>query len=179
MKRYVSGLVSGLLVGLLIFGSIPALADSLSLVGSKVTGVFTIKQNGKVIAESAIINGSAYVPVRIMAEATGTALSVEGKVITLGEAAVTTNATADEMYFQKTGVLDRIKSAKAAITRYETDVIPRAEERLSQTKGTDEETQRQEWLDSINKDLERHKIDLADAQNKLAAIEAQIAALGK
>ncbi|MFD1910151.1 hypothetical protein ACFSQ7_48645 [Paenibacillus rhizoplanae] len=47
------------------------------------TGLFTVEQNGKKIADAVIINGSAYVPVRAMSEATGTGLAVEGKTITM------------------------------------------------------------------------------------------------
>ncbi|MHA0855899.1 hypothetical protein [Paenibacillus sp. CMAA1364] len=176
MKRLAT-LVIGIFIGALLFGSIPALANSVkSLVGSKVTGVFTIEKNGKKIAESAIINGSAYVPVRVMAEATGTPITVEGKVITLG-GTQQNNAILDDINIQKDAVLRRIKISEAAIMQYETDVIPRAKERYEEAKDSPVETQRKEWLESINKDLEQYRSDLVDAQKQLADIEVQITGL--
>ncbi|MEI2395576.1 hypothetical protein [Paenibacillus phytohabitans] len=77
-KRVIGSVVAVLLLG----GSI-GFAAGTSIIGSKVTGTYSIEQNGKKIADAAIINGTAYVPVRVMSEATGTSLSVEGRKITL------------------------------------------------------------------------------------------------
>lgn len=99
MKKRV--LVSAAAV-LLLGGSI-GFAAGTSLIGSKVTGVFSIEKEGVKIADAAIINGSAYVPVRKMAEATGTELVVEGKKII--------------MQTQDTAVLDyKLKSLNDSLT---------------------------------------------------------------
>ncbi|OKP91836.1 hypothetical protein A3844_01610 [Paenibacillus helianthi] len=79
MKKRIVGAVA---VVLLLGGSI-GFAAGTSLIGAKVTGTYEIEQGGKKIADAAIINGTAYVPVRIMSEATGTTLSVDGRKITL------------------------------------------------------------------------------------------------
>ncbi|MFD1908232.1 hypothetical protein ACFSQ7_35905 [Paenibacillus rhizoplanae] len=52
-----------------------------------------MEQDGKKIADAVIINGSAYVPVRAMSEATGTGLAVEGKRITMESKAAATVET--------------------------------------------------------------------------------------
>ncbi len=98
MKKFISGFV----IGALLFGTIPVFADTINnLVGKKVDGVYTVQtSDGKKIADAAVINGSTYAPVRAVAEATGTTLTVEGKVITLGETEVSTtniNALNDEL----------------------------------------------------------------------------------
>lgn len=83
-KNFMTGAVSGLVVGALLFGGIPTFAAAVkSIMGAKVTGVYTVEQGGKKIAEAAVINGSTYAPVRAIAEATGTALNVKGKTIIL------------------------------------------------------------------------------------------------
>ncbi|NJJ41561.1 hypothetical protein [Paenibacillus apii] len=79
MKKRIFGLV----VFVLLLGSSIGFAAGTSLVGAKVSGVYSIKQDGKKIADAAIINGSAYVPVRTMSEATGATLTIEGKTIIL------------------------------------------------------------------------------------------------
>lgn len=78
--------IVGIAVAALLFGSSIGYAANSSVIGAKVTGLFTLQYPDKTkIADAVIINGSAYVPVRKMAEATGTELTVEGKTITLGD----------------------------------------------------------------------------------------------
>lgn len=72
-----------LVVLVLLLGSSIGFAAGTSLVGAKVTGVYSLKQGGKKIADAAIINGSAYVPVRAMSEASGAELEVEGESRTI------------------------------------------------------------------------------------------------
>lgn len=79
MKKKIVGIVAA---ALLLGGSIGFAANT-SLIGAKVAGLYSIEQNGKKIADAVIINGSAYVPVRTMSEATGTGLTIEGKTIIL------------------------------------------------------------------------------------------------
>lgn len=65
-----------------MFGGVSVFADSASLIGQKVQGLFSIeKQSGGKIADAVIINGTAYAPVRAVSEATGVQLAVEGKKI--------------------------------------------------------------------------------------------------
>lgn len=63
-----------------MFGGASAFAAS-GLLGQKVQGVFTIEKDGAKIAEAAIINGSAYAPLRAVADATGTDIGIQGKKI--------------------------------------------------------------------------------------------------
>lgn len=167
LKKFISGMV----VGALLFGAVPVFANSVKdLIGTKVTGVYTVEQNGKKLTDGIVIKGSAYVPVRAIAEATGTALEVKGKVIVLGDS----KAKEDELNIQKKAVIDKIKVSEAAITRYETDVIPRAKERFEAAKGAVDEAQWKDWLDSRNKELQEHKEDLAKLQDQLSAIDAEL-----
>lgn len=81
MKKF----IAGVMVGAMIFGGTSIFADSIkNLVGTKVTGTYTLKQNGEKVADAVILKGSAYVPVRTMSEATNTPLQVKGKEIIMG-----------------------------------------------------------------------------------------------
>ncbi|MEK3699636.1 hypothetical protein NYE33_21905 [Paenibacillus sp. FSL R10-2199] len=71
---------------LMLGGSIGFAAASSPLIGAKVQGLFTVqKANGTKIGDAIIINGSAYAPVRAVAEAVGTNLTVEGKKIIMSD----------------------------------------------------------------------------------------------
>ncbi|MEK4452288.1 MULTISPECIES: DUF4352 domain-containing protein [unclassified Paenibacillus] len=88
MKKFISGFVAGALV----FGGASAFAAS-GLLGQKVQGVFTIEKDGAKIAEAAIINGSAYAPLRAVADATGTDIGIQGKKIIIGSSTGTASST--------------------------------------------------------------------------------------
>jgi hypothetical protein len=89
--------IIGIFAAALLFGSSIGYAASSSLIGAKVTGLFTLQYSNKSkIADAVIINGSAYVPVRKMAEATGTELTVEGKTITIETTAEETPDVSEE-----------------------------------------------------------------------------------
>ncbi|MEK4513649.1 hypothetical protein [Paenibacillus sp. FSL K6-2524] len=175
MKKFIAGII----VGALLFGAMPVMAAQVkSVLGQKVTGTYTVqKADGTKIAEGAVINGSAYVPVRAIAEATGTDLDVKGKVITLGE------LQADEQLYvlqsQKNVLLDKIKVSQAAVTRYETDAIPRAKERAEGSITEVEKNQRTDFLDTLVKQLDQYKTELTDLQKQLADIDTKLEALNK
>lgn len=78
-------LISGAIAGVLLLTSVSVFAESASLVGKKVQGLFTVEQNGKKVADAVIIDGVAYAPVRAVSEAAGVELKVEGKKIIMNE----------------------------------------------------------------------------------------------
>ncbi|MFR9710733.1 hypothetical protein ACL02P_15295 [Paenibacillus sp. MB22_1] len=183
MKKW-SYLVAGILIGAMLFGGIPAFADTVKgILGAKVTGVYTVKKaNGAKVAEGAILNGSTYVPVRAISEAAGIPLTVDtkGKVIVMGEGtSATSNVQVDELNIKKSAVSREIQSLQGMVILYETDIIPRAQEAAKNTKGTESEATYQSRLDERTKELEKYKSDLAEAQKQLAEIEAQIAEFQK
>ena len=87
-------LISGAIAGALLLTSITVFADSASLVGKKVQGLFTVEQNGTKIADAVIIDGVAYAPVRAVSQAAGVQLTVEGKKIIMKDSELDT--TKDE-----------------------------------------------------------------------------------
>lgn len=121
--KELSLILSGVVLGLGLSFSPQIYAATSELLGSTVTGVFTIEQNGKKIADSAIINGSAYVPVRVMAEATGTQLAVEGKVITLGEVVKTEVESSTALTSEQNAELARIQQEQSNVKTTELNRI--------------------------------------------------------
>lgn len=175
MKKFIAGVA----VGALIFGAVPVFADSIkSLVGVKVTGVYTVEQDGKKIADGAVLNGSAYVPVRAIANATGTSLTVEGKKITLESQK---ESTGDDGVPSPEN-LDR----RNQIIRLENDIISKknwieVEKAYIQTneKGIDEQEAREEpvpgQIDGLKRNIEESRKKIAQYEKEIADIEAEIA----
>ncbi|MNI50656.1 hypothetical protein D3C73_1053320 [compost metagenome] len=177
MKKFVSGVI----VGVMLFAGASAFAASPSLIGQKVQGLFTIERNGNKIADAVIINGSAYAPVRSVAEATGAGLSVEGKKIIMSTENIITQNSAkiQELQVQKELILKSIQAAQGGINLYDTDIIPRAEEYAKNTVGTPREEQYAKWLSDRRSEREQYVVDLASYKEKLNELEAQIAELQK
>ncbi|MEK5415436.1 MULTISPECIES: hypothetical protein [unclassified Paenibacillus] len=175
MKKKIVGIVAA---ALLLGGSIGFAASS-SLIGAKVTGLYTIKQDGKKIADAAIINGSAYVPVRTMSEATGTGLTVEGKTIILENketekpAAIpetdttvekpkeTTKASAnaDKLRERLASAESRVQVLKEAIQQAETTVA-------DLTSAADQEA-RKNYIADLNKRVEFTETEIAQLKAQL------------
>jgi len=194
-------LLSGVVLGIGISFSPQIYAATSELLGSTVTSIFTIEQNGVKIADSAIINGSAYVPVRVMAEATGTPLTVEGKVITLGEDSTTVltpeqntalakqqddeakaeTARLNNLYKEQRTIEKNIEKAKQTIslstsTAYTRllDKIKLYEERVSLYP---ELTELVGELENYKKDLSTMEKSIADAKASLPILQKQLADL--
>ncbi|WP_375104655.1 hypothetical protein ACDZ28_10815 [Paenibacillus sp. RS8] len=178
MKKKIIGLV----MAALFLGSSIGFAAGSTLLGSKVTGIYTVEQDGKKIADAAIINGSAYVPVRAMSEATGTDLNVDGKKIIMeSKASATINVVAqiEKLQYQRAGIIRKIETAEGGVKLYETDIIPRAEENARITVGSDMEQSYANWLAGRTAERDQYKQDIITLQQQLADIDAQIAELQK
>lgn len=177
MKKFIAGFI----VSALLFGAIPAFADGVkSIFGAKVTGIYTVqKPNGEKVADGAVLNGSAYVPVRAMSEAVDRKLTVDSKkkVIVLED--VQSSEESYVLQSKKNILTEKITALDNSIVMYETDAIPRAKERLEGSITDVEKNQRKEFLDGLNKQLDQYKSELADLQKQLAEIDAKIMELNK
>lgn len=183
MKKFISGVI----VGALLFSGASAFANSVGLIGKKVTGVFIVEKDGKKIADAAIIDGTAYAPVRAVSQASGATLAVEGKKIIMGGTNVTNSElSADEISIKVTAlnlkrdsIAKKIESTEGGIKMYETVYIPNAESNFT---GADDELSRnasEKALSSRKAELEQRKAELADLQKQLSEIDAQISELEK
>ncbi|WP_449601059.1 hypothetical protein [Paenibacillus sp. Marseille-Q9583] len=170
MKKKIVGIVAA---ALLLGGSIGFAASS-SLIGAKVSGMYTIKQDGKKIADAIVVNNSAYVPVRTMSEATGTGLTVEGKTIILESketekptATPETGTTVAEPVntqrvlseAEKTVLRERLASSGAVIDRYN-EVIAQTKAEIAAPKESSNIAELQKFV--------------VDIESRIAATEAII-----
>lgn len=175
MKKFVSGII----VGVLMFAGTVVFADSVGLIGKKVTGIFTIEQDGKKVADAVIIDGSAYAPVRAVAEASGTKLLVEGKKIIMGDETAKNKVETEELKIKQSALISKIDAIKNGLKIYETDVLPRAENAYEGSIGTIEETGRKQWLDDRKAEYERDKKELTVLEAQLKKLDAQLSELIK
>lgn len=179
MKKFVSGVI----VGALLFGGASVFADSVSLIGQKVQGLFTVEKGGAKVADAIIINGSAYVPVRALSEATGTKLTIEGKKIIMGETAtvmVTPNKSSAELKADREKISADITRLDNGIKDIEKNVLPglRESSEILSTNGKVGERAK-ETLAQYETQLLKDKTELTALQAQLTEIDAKIAQLGK
>jgi len=168
-------LITGAIAGALLLTSVSVFADSASLVGKKVQGLFTVEQNGKRIADAVIIDGTAYAPVRAVSEAAGVELKVEGKKILMLESK------------SETTVAESSPSPTATPSKTETDIIKEKARNIQieinkqQTAGMDI------YLKLINdknntelkEKYEQYDNSIKGLQEELKVLERQLAELQK
>lgn len=169
MKKKIIGVVAA---ALLVGGSIGYAASS-SLIGAKVTGLFTINQNGKKIADAVIINGSAYAPVRAISEATGTGLTVEGKTINMESKSEaisegsTTVATQRELTDAEKEVLrKRLAAGESALVKYR-EVIAQTEAEIAAEKDPTKIKGLRDFIDDIKGRITAAELINADTHLQL------------
>jgi hypothetical protein len=154
LKKFIVGIV----VGALLFGAVPAFANSVkSLIGTKVTGIYTVEQDGKKLTDAVVLNGSAYVPVRAIAEATGTGLAVEGKAIILeGKSKLPQQATTNSKEVRN---VELLRAHEASAARYK-EVIKQTEDEIAENQ----DKTKIEGLEAYKKDI----------QERLLSVEKEI-----
>lgn len=162
MKKFITGIV----VGALLFGAVPAFANSVkSLIGTKVTGIYTVEQDGKKLTDGVVINGSAYVPVRAIAEATGTGLTVEGKTIILeGKSKMPQQTVINNT--KKDRLIEDLKSREAHAARYK-EVIKQTEDEIAETQ----DKAKIEGLEAYKKDIQER---LLNVEKAIAEIKTEL-----
>jgi hypothetical protein len=169
---FVKKFISGVIVGALLFGAVPTFAAS-GLLGQKVQGVFTVEKNGTKISEAVVINGSAYAPVRAVAEATGVNLKVEGKKIIM-------SSESFEDISEKNSV--KISTLKATITNLESNIeitskgeLASSEAKLISAKETDNGTPESALvISSLEQRVKESKAYIADQQKLIDQAKAEI-----
>ncbi|MEK4488359.1 hypothetical protein NYE44_01730 [Paenibacillus sp. FSL L8-0493] len=166
-------LISGAIAGALLLTSVSVFADSASLVGKKVQGLFTVEQNGAKIADAVIIDGVAYAPVRAVSQAAGVELKVEGKKIIMSESTEVT----------PTNVPTPTPSATASTNRpaiseeqAKENKIRSLEIKLATLSGSIAMAEAQLKDKPDNAELQQKVIDL---KAEYATLEAQLAELQK
>ncbi|WP_179086955.1 hypothetical protein [Paenibacillus odorifer] len=171
MKKFISGVI----VGALLFSGVTVFADSASLIGQKVQGLFTIEKNGKKVDDAIIINGTAYAPVRSVAEASGAKLTVEGKKIIMEDATTPTEKRSAELEAELDKTTAEIERITAGIKDLETNVIPPYEAMAKEMATNGDLGKRaQASADEYKKLVEQRKTELVFLKEKLAQIKTQL-----
>lgn len=186
MKRsFISGAISGVLVGALIFGGATSFAAGVNpFAKSRITGVFSVfKSDGSKIADAPVIDGAAYVPVRVMSNAAGIDLKVEGKSIIMGEAI---SSSSDGQIIGENDALSPEKLELAnSISRHQRDIlswkglievenetIKMYESKIAEENSRTEKVQSR--IDGLNANIAKSKERIAEYQAKIDAAEAEI-----
>ncbi|KWX73879.1 hypothetical protein [Paenibacillus jilunlii] len=178
MKKFISGFV----VGALLFGGVSAFAAS-SLIGQKVQGLFTIEKGGTKVAEAVIINGSAYAPVRAVAEATGASLTVEGKKIIMSSenekvpTAASNTKTLAELQAERNKIAEQVEKKTAIVSEFKKTQVDNWDVLISENPNSTTIPQWENTKKESEKMLEQLKTELATLQQQLNDLDAQIAAL--
>lgn len=177
MKKFISGII----VGALLFAGTSVFADSVGLIGQKVQGLFIIEKSGSKIADAVIINGSAYAPVRAVADATGSELKVEGKKIIMSDpSAKTVDINGEEV-----NVSIRIKYLQDQIKTYQDSIADiqgkiAKEEKNIEVSTSDGNKEIFQWnVDDYKKQIVSIQAKIDAANKEIAALQAQVTALEK
>ena len=176
MKKF----IAGILVGGLLFGVVPVFADGVkSLMGAKVTGIYNVEQGGKKIADGAVINGSAYVPVRAVANATGTPLTVKGKTIILDEQTTKPEGTvlSDEAleWANKSNRLKGNILSWQSLINAENEAIEVLNDKITEEKAATDKVPGR--LEALEANLAKTQQRIDEYQEKINAAEAEITKL--
>jgi|GEM_PF-5405962 len=161
MKKFIAGVV----VGACLFGAVPVFADSIkSLIGAKVEGVYSIEHNGQKIAEGLIINGSAYVPVRTMANVTNTPLSVEGRKIIM---------ESDEKHNKRAKLETELMVLRNSLKIAETELLPPLYSAIEESK-TNGMHQVTGYLEGVQKNIDIEEAKVTEYKNRMVEIEKEL-----
>lgn len=180
MKKFVSGVI----VGVLLFASASVFADSTSLIGQKVQGLFAVEKNGAKVADAVVINGTAYAPVRAVADAAGTKLTVEGKkIIMSGTDAASTkeNSTSvgkpseTDLQAERTKLAADIEKKKAVITDFKSSQVDIWDTLIAENPNSTTIPKWQGTKKESETMLKQMEAELGEMQARLAAIDAQLA----
>ncbi|WP_375103765.1 hypothetical protein ACDZ28_32660 [Paenibacillus sp. RS8] len=179
MKKFVSGLI----VGVLLFAGASVFADSASLIGKKVQGLYTIEKSGKKVSDAIIIDGSAYAPVRAVAEATGAGLSVEGKKIIMSTEDSQVASDNKEVEVSRLNIkidllIKQIQAYEASIS---SDKVLIEENQKNKDSVTSEGSKEifQFTIDNLQKRINETQAKIDAANVEIAALQAQVKALEK
>lgn len=180
MKKLVY-VIGGVLFGFILATSASTFADGVkSLIGTKVSGEYTVIIDGKrLVDKGAIIDGKANVPVRGISDALGADVKVSGKTITItseelkseGTSASSTNEYADwskaDLENRRSTLLEKI----LAPTQRERDSLVKDLEVAKSEKADTLVSTIEKQLALYDADIEKYTADLKQVEAAIAAIK--------
>ncbi|MNO36221.1 hypothetical protein D3C76_262880 [compost metagenome] len=181
MKKYVAGFIAGIVFML----SASAFADTISLIGKKVTGEFSIVVNGKKLADSGVvIDNKTNVPARALSDALGASVSVDNKTKTVyitsegaSQASNTSEGSAKMSDEPTVPVLDKEKEIKRI--KYEIDMLQG--DIFSSKRGIDV-SKENPWnysQDKVDMEVKRLEKIVSESESKIKDLETQLSELEK
>ncbi|WP_178023011.1 hypothetical protein [uncultured Paenibacillus sp.] len=171
-----SKIVTGLVVLFLCVGATAVYGEAASLIGARVSGLFSVEVNGKMISDAIVVNGSTYVPVRSLTEAAGFDLSVTGKKVVI--------KTDEDIKME--GRINELKSnleglnSEKQITQTSIDDTNKKIQQLMENPLYDElsvDRKSSDAYKSLSAELAKYQAQLAETQAKIDAANAEIAEL--
>lgn len=199
-------MLSGILIGAVLMASSNAFADQIkSLVGKTVAGEYTVNVDGKTLSEKAIVvDSKAHVPLRAVSDSLGAKINVEGRIIEVTTTDLTvekieipsidpvtqtqqSKQTKSELLNSKENYVNQIiPNLQAAIQKRNTELESSKKSLLDYEATKDylpEESylkglkQRQDYIDSLTKELTQYSADLSKRNMELSQIEEALKAL--
>ncbi|MNB79510.1 hypothetical protein D3C75_262450 [compost metagenome] len=182
MKKYVAGFIAGIVFII----SASAFADTVSLIGKKVTGEFLIVVNGKKLTDNgAVIDNKTNVPARALSEALGANVSVDNNTKTVY---ITSTESTSQINNPSEGsakvsdepnalVLDKEKEMKRI--KYEIDML---KDNVISLKLSIETTKDNPWNydDSrVKSEVEKKEKSISEIESKIKELETKLAELEK
>lgn len=178
MRKYVIGFIAGVLVAT----AGVAAADTVSLIGKKIQSEAVVTLDGETIGTAIITDGTSFVPIRVVGEATGLKVGYEK-----GNVKLETDKEAMKrlkvLKLRLDGLEIELQSAKRRVETKEQSIVSSLEGRAKwqgvlDGLAPDASTEmRQRYVDLIAGNIAGHAIlqsELADLQAKVKEIEAEI-----
>lgn len=161
MKK-IGYLAIGIIIGSIMSFGVGAAADSISLVGKKISGESDVVVNGEKIGTAIIVNGSSYAPVRAIGEAAGFEVGFANKKVVLGAAKEESVKPVEGADLKKIRI-DEIKKRGREIDNRGMDI--------RMTLGSQTTTLTDKEKSDLNAEMEALKAEAAELTKELAELE--------
>jgi hypothetical protein len=197
MKKSFGHVLFGVIIGVSISFSPQIYGASAKLMGKEVDKQLEVKLNDKVIGQAAVIEGTSYLPVRALANEFQLDVAVNTTTITLSSPSAEENAKEAQRQQDESDKSTKIRTltsqielSKEKIAGYE-ESVTFCEKRVTETKANVDYLANTGKGDQVQKDLTKQSYDaavaalenvnslLAAEKINLADLEAQLAALQK
>ncbi|MGO4543222.1 hypothetical protein AB4Z29_00280 [Paenibacillus sp. 2TAB23] len=155
----------GIMIGSVLTFGVGAAADSISLVGKKISGETDVLVNGVKLGTAIIVNGSSYAPVRVIGEAAGFEVGFVNKKVVLGAPKGEVTNPVETQTDTKKERIAEIKKRGAAIDDRNSEII------MIGFSQADTLTEQQK--EAYKLEIESLKIEADELKKELAELEKQ------
>lgn len=167
VKKFISGLISGVVITTLLITGTQAIASGL-FTGKKITGETQVKVNGNNVGTAIITENKSFIPVREIANEFNASISFEkdGSIVLTTE-----NPIEKEIMQVKADIVStktRISNLESSVSEYEAKIADIESDGIHKALG-----QRVD-RDAAKKNLEQQKEKLAELESKLKELQAKL-----